>query len=73
MIYLPNLETISTPTVTETKLIKKTSTMEKTEESMEFEVMVETENTPPEIDNETVEELDELIISIDEDEDLSDL
>jgi hypothetical protein len=73
MVYLPNLEALSTTTATETKLIKKTAGSEEDKQNVEFETMEETENTPKEIDNDAVEELDEIILSIDANEDLSDL
>ena len=60
-----------------TILIKKTkeSTVEEPEQEMvHFEEVNEDESTPEEINNEVLEELDEIILSLDEeDEDLSDL
>lgn len=72
MFYLPGLKNNASPTATETKLIKKTeNTQESTDAS--FKQIPEDENTPGEIDNTSLDEMDQIILSVDGSEDLSDL
>jgi len=53
--------------------VKKTQEEEPEETEKIFDSIVEDENTPDEINNQVLYELDQIITSIDEDEDLSDL
>jgi len=53
--------------------VKKTQEEDSMEEEKIFEPIVEDDKTPEEINNRVLNELDEIIISIDDDESLSDL
>lgn len=71
-LYLPLQEAQQTPEL-ETKLIKNTQEEEFEEENVVFEDIPETESTPQEINNQALEEMDEIMLSVEGDEDLSDL
>lgn len=74
-IYLPGISAYSAPSATETKYIKKTQVQESSpqKETTEFEELSEDESTPDEINNDVLNELDEIILSIEGNEDISDL
>jgi hypothetical protein len=71
--FKPGMKEASSPTVTETKLIKKTETTGDSSPSGQMNEMPESENTPSEINNQAVDEMDQIILSVDGSEDLSDL